>query len=289
MKKFNAPFKEDHQLNKYIDKHLRNPTTDSFLNYSRRIIQIVEKHNYNFHKVIYPNAPIYAFSLDLDFRDKNMSEKFHLCKSKKLWNVQSEMMEFFRELIWLYFKLYHKLDDMSSTSYFAIYRSIPDDATKTALIEKGIRGRLVWRSTKYMLDNAKSAYNLSENINRFFVEVLLTSENTVFDSNVHKNASCGSHSMMRLPLCMKENISATRRTLVPILMDNTMVYIPHFGMIHEKASSFDTKEGIVLTIPTSQQGRFEIEMNTLYQRLMIQKNILVKHSKMIWIKPFFVL
>ena len=52
-----------------------------------------------------------------------------------------------------------------------------------------------------------------------------------------------------------------------------MVYIPHFGMIHEKASSFDTKEGIVLTIQTSQQGRFEIEMNTLYQQLMIQKNI----------------
>ena len=52
MKKFNAPFKEDHQLNKDIDKHLRNPTSDSFLNYSRRIIQIVEKHNYNFHKVI---------------------------------------------------------------------------------------------------------------------------------------------------------------------------------------------------------------------------------------------
>ena len=104
MKKFNAPFKEDHQLNKDIDKHLRNPTTDSFLNYSRRIIQIVEKHNFNFHKVIYPNAPIYAFSLDLDFQDKNMSEKFHLCKSKNLWNVQSEMMEFFRELIWLYFK-----------------------------------------------------------------------------------------------------------------------------------------------------------------------------------------
>ena len=85
-----------------------------------------------------------------------MSEKFHLCKSKNLWNVQSEMMEFFRELIWLYFKLYHKLDDMSSTSYFAIYLSIPDDATKTALIEKGIRGRLVWRSIKYMLDKANS-------------------------------------------------------------------------------------------------------------------------------------
>ena len=30
IKKFNAPFKEDHQLNKDIDKHLRNPTTDSF-------------------------------------------------------------------------------------------------------------------------------------------------------------------------------------------------------------------------------------------------------------------
>ena len=89
MKKFNAPFKEDHQLNKDIDKHLRNPTSDSFLNYSRRIIQIVEKHDYNFHKVIYPNAPIYAFSLDLDFRDK-ICQKSFICVSPKIYGMFSQ-------------------------------------------------------------------------------------------------------------------------------------------------------------------------------------------------------
>ena len=251
MEQFNYAFRNDRKLNELINHHLDSPSKETFLAYCVRCIEISKLNEYNFHQIVCPNTPVYAFCLDLDFEDRNMAANFHSC-GDDMFDVQAELMRFFKELILLYFKQYHDIHDMDTTSHFAFYVSIPDDTRKEAIISKGIRGRIIWRSSKYMLKDAESAMNISNNLNRMFVDVLLTEKDVVFDSNSYTKAAAGGYGTLRLPLCMKENANHAKRIMVPIIMDGTVTYIPQFGMIHEKGRLFDEENGVVLTIPPVQ-------------------------------------
>lgn len=137
MKQFDASFTDDKELHKAIIKHLKKgPNTRTFTKYARHIINIIEENNYNFHEVIVPNQLLFAFSLDVDCNDLNLSSRFYSSDEDKLWPIQIEFFNFIKAMICLHFKLWYNISDLEETSIFAYYLSFPDSCKKKILLPK---------------------------------------------------------------------------------------------------------------------------------------------------------
>ena len=270
--KFVAPFTNDEALMNAVENHLENgPNTKTFKLYCQEVLRIMADNNYNFHEVITPNQPLFAFSLDLDSNDKALSERFHLAKESDMWSVQIEFFQFIKDIICLHFKQWYNISDMKETSVFAFYMSLPDSNKKRDVLSKGIRGRIVWRSTKYCLDGPESAFNLSKNLDRYIKDVLVLDSTTFIDANVYQVAN-GRYGLLRLPMCFKEDLSNVKRPLVPMIYEPCNTFIPSFGLVHHMHSTFKRDEALVLAIP-SEKKRYS------FRELNEKSMVLKKHSK----------
>ena len=270
MDKFNKPFLGDSQLMEAVQAHLAKPCTKTFEEYCIRMLTIIDNYNYNFHEVIVPNSPVYAFSLDLDCHDIFLSERFH-CEAAHMWTIQLEFFQFLKQIICVHFESWYGIPDMEETSTFAFYISIPDESRRSEVVARGIRGRLIWRSWRYFLDNARSAFNLTENLNSYLEKVLLLGNSCIFDPAVY-DVGKDRYKLMRLPMCMKENRHNTMRPLIPLLYDENITFIPQFGMVHQKHSRFNEEEGMVVKIPRFKK---QMSLRTLTENSLVLK----KHLK----------
>ena len=86
------------------------------------------------------------------------------------------------------------------------------------------------------------------NLDKYIKDVLLIHSSSFIDAQVY-NTNDNHYSLMRLPLCLKEDRKHIKRPLVPLIEKPYLTYIPSFGLVHHMHSSFDEENGFIIKIP----------------------------------------